>query len=94
MKFIDWKQQILEVMNKYGNYASCLVLVYLTIRLIYLIICTIRTRQTRVSWKIAFRLNVMILEEFRKSLIRSTSDREHQTQEGLELSPIEHLNVN
>ena len=55
LKIFDWKQQVLETMANWGNYACCIVLLYLLIRISYLIKYTILTRMKGVT------LNVMIL---------------------------------
>ena len=68
LKIFDWKQQVLETMANWGNYACCIVLLYLLIRISYLIKCTISTRRKGIT------LNVMILDEFRNTLIRSEID--------------------
>ena len=94
LKILDWKQQILETMARYGNYTSCVVLVYLIIQLVYVMICMVLTRRKGVTWSTAFWLNVMILDEFRNSMIRATPNRGTQEQESIRLRPLEHANEN
>lgn len=90
LKILDWKQYMLETVAKYGNYASIGVLLYLLVRLIYVMICMVLTRRKGTTWGTAFRLNVMILDEFRNSMIRATPTRRTQEQEVIELGPLEH----
>ena len=90
LKILDWKQQILETMARWGNYASVLVLAYLSIQLVYVMICMVLTRRKRGKWSTAFQLNVMILDEIQNSMIRATPNRETQERESIGLRPLEH----
>ena len=81
-------------MARYRNNTSYVVLVYLIIRLVYVMICMVLTRRKGVTWSTAFWLNVMILDEFRNSMIRATPNRGTQEQESIRLRPLEHANEN
>ncbi len=70
LKIFNWKEQIMAALTTYGNYASIIVLIYLTWKLILTIIGTIRTRRKGVTWKTAIRLNTLLLTEFRNHLIQ------------------------
>ena len=83
LKIFDWKQQVIETMANLGNYACCKVLLNLLIRISYLIKCTISTRRKGIT------LNVMILDEFRNTLIRSAPEIDPQNHGLMESSPVE-----
>lgn len=78
LKLWDWKEQIRIALTTYGNYASIIVLIYLTWKLIFTIINTIRTRKRGMTWATSIRLNTLLLSEFREQLIQDIPPRLHK----------------
>ena len=83
LKVLDWKSYIWATLDTWGHYASCLVILYLTGKLIYTLVSVVVTRRKGTSWATALRLNTFLLAEFRNNLIQTL----HETERGVAAAP-------
>ena len=90
---LDIWSWMLECAQTYGSYASCFMVLYLLAKLICVIISIILTRKKGVTWGTAFRLNTLLLNEFRNNLIqnmpRQSEDSMHTRTQNLELRSLD-----
>lgn len=92
LQLLDWKSYVLDTLGAWGGYASCIMIIYLAGKSLYVIISIFLTQRKGVSWAEAIKLNTFLLTEFRNNLIQTLNEQERgqniRSHPGIELDEI------
>ena len=78
LKVLDWKSYLWDALDTWGHYASCLIILYLMGKLIYILVSVVATCRKGTSWVTAIRLNTFLLTEFRNNLVQTLNEPERR----------------
>ena len=76
LRMLDWKSYLLDTIDAWGRYASCVVVIYLIGKLTYVTMGIVMTRRRGVDWITAVKLNMFLMTEFRNNLIHNLQEPE------------------
>ena len=76
LRMLDWNSYLLDTIDAWGRYASCVVVTHLIGKLAYVAMSIIMTYRRGVDWITAIKLNTSLMTEFKNNLIHTLQEPE------------------